>query len=487
MKKTNNKKNELKKERISFFKKFKKEPEVAADIAEAENQENISEYDRPYVDAKNEAILERLNPNWLTQEWITIMTNLKLYNLYKDTFGINFLEKTNYGFKCELLIPAGLSFADLEKNISKIEDRLKCIMVIRKQKRDNLIECEFIFIQPSEKPFRVIEGLKPYEIYIGDSYDGSPIILSLVKYPNILISGGVRSGKSKMTDCVLTNMIYNTTKENFNLWLCQVAKSDLIAYEDVEQCKGFATTLEESIAMMEQLEEEIDRRVKLIKPMRKAFKGDNYADYNKLHPKEILPTTIVAFDETSSLFCTKGDDKATIALKSEIVKHMLRIAQFGGGLGIYLLVSLQRPTADNLNPFIKAMSTITVSLRQNNTKSSEVAIDDSNAAIGLRQREFVYRTEGEYEYGIVPMISNECIHHYLNKKIIIGHGEDLEQKLKAYMAKKEQEEANKPKGKTTMKDINFDGMASNKPRKSKKKNKAMNFDDDFDFNDDNND
>lgn len=381
-------------------------------------------------DSANQAILDALVDSKVKANWISLMSHLGLYNKEKLTFGLNLMQKTAYGYSCKILIPNGLSYEQLEKSVHYIEDGLGCLLLLKKEKRSSIIDAQFVFIKPSSIPYNVVKT-REYEVYIGNRHDDTPIILNLVQLPNLLVSGGVRSGKSKLLDTILTTIIHNTTKREFNLYCCQVAKDDLIIYQDVEQCMAYASDLEETLLVLKDINEEMVRRMKLILPMHREFKGDNAYDYNKLNPENPLPVIFVAFDETSSLFCTIGDDKDTKALKEEIVKYIRRIAQYGGGLYVYYFVSLQRPTRENLDPFVKAMSTIAISLRQNNSRSSEVAIDDPRASLGLRQREFVYRTEGDLEYGVVPLINNNTVYSFIKDKIVPGHGEENSKELKA--------------------------------------------------------
>ncbi|MEG3042473.1 MAG: hypothetical protein RR891_10745, partial [Clostridium sp.] len=133
-----------------------------------------------------------------------------------------------------------------------------------------------------------------------------------------------------------------------------------------------------------------------------------------------LSTVYVVFDEMSSLFQTKGDCSEDKRMKEDIVKLIRRIAQFGASLGVFLLCSLQRPTVDNLDPFIKSQSTCIISFRQNNSKSSEVATDDATLALGLEQREFVFHTDIN-SYGIVPLVDNRKIYNFITPVLQANH------------------------------------------------------------------
>lgn len=371
------------------------------------------------LDKLKEQIKLTKDLNQFEKKWISIMSHLGCINKLKQTFSLNNTTITPYGFKSSIYIVDGLNFEMLETKKSYIEDSYGCMLILNKNKRSNWISAEYVFKTPLDLKYKPIK-VKAWELYLGNGYNKEPIVVDLIKYPHALITGGTRSGKSKMDDCILTTLIYSCNEFELELYLCQVAKSDLVMYEDAIQCRAFADTLDKVVVVLEHLQTKMSGRDKLIKPIRKQAKGDNYQDYNKLYPNNPFSTVHVVFDEMASLFDTKGDDTDTKKKKERIVKLTDNIAQYGASLGIFLNCSLQRPTADKLSPFIKSQSTCIVSFRQNNSKSSEVALDDSKLALGLEQREFIYFT-GSYSYGLVPYVYSNEIIEFIRPKLKPNH------------------------------------------------------------------
>lgn len=355
------------------------------------------------------AIMDGIKIVKFEKKWISLMANLGLYNKLKQTYSLNKTEITSYGYKSLILIVDGLSLSKLESNREFIQDSYGCMCVFNKAKRSNLIEAEFIFTTPIKLKYLPVDKLKSWEIYLGNDYTGKPIIVDMIKWPHILVTGGTRSGKSKMTDCILTNLITNCREKDLELYLCQVAKSDLILYEDAKQTRAFADTLDKTLIVLQHIEDKMNERSEIIKPFRKKAMADNYIDYNKIRPMDKISTAYVVFDEMSSLFNTKGCCKEEKEIKEIIISKIEKIAQYGAGLGVFLICSLQRPTADNISSFIKSQCTCKISFRQNNSKSSEVAMDDANICLSLEQREFIYYTNN-YNYGLVPLVDNKNIY-----------------------------------------------------------------------------
>lgn len=138
-----------------------------------------------------------------TNEWINLMTNCKAYNTNKDTFSLNDIEITNFGVRCNIFVGlSGLTAEILESLTEKIESKYGCMLILNKSKRSKFVKAEFIFFAPEDLEFEIIKGLKPWEIYIGNDFSGKPIIVDMIKYPHILISGGTRSGKEVISFCL---------------------------------------------------------------------------------------------------------------------------------------------------------------------------------------------------------------------------------------------------------------------------------------------
>lgn len=360
--------------------------------------------------------------NDFKEEWGNIMFLSNLYNKYFDTYSLNNIEFKEYGIKSDIYIVPPLTYNSLEEKRVMLEENLNCSIIFNHTKSSKWINSRFIFNQNKNKKFEIIKTKSCYDIYIGNDYSGNPIISDIRKYSHILVSGTTRSGKSKLTDCILSNLIINNKPQDLKLILIQVAKSDLCLYEDLEHTMAFADDLEKTRIVLKHIVETIiPDRDNRIRPYRKRAMLDNAYEYNILKKGiDSMPMILIVFDEMASLFDTKGNSKYVIDLKLEIEGYIQAIAQYGASNSVFLLSSVQRPTANLLPSFIKAMSNINISFKQANRKSSEVATDDSNIALGLKQREFVYNFD-KWDYGIVPLISNQEIYKLIKPYLKPNH------------------------------------------------------------------
>lgn len=348
------------------------------------------------------------------KEWIENMYLLKLFNEGRTTYSLNFVKVTEYGFSCRIFFVAGCNFERLDNVRDELQDKFGCLILFKKKRASQYVDAKFIFNSNSDMTFKLYPYKDPYVLYIGNDYSGQPIMIDMKLYPHLLITGGTRSGKSVMQTVILSHLIANFSIKVLELYLFQIAKSDLILFEDAEQTVAFADDLESTLIALEYIVDTLMKeRDQLIRPYRKKAMASNYHDYNKITRGAKIKTSYVVFDEMASLYQVKGDNKITKDMKERIIHLIDDIARYGASLGVFLISSLQRPTADNLSPMVKAQSTAIVSFRQNNMKSSEVATDDGNLALGLEQREFVYLLASNSSYGIVPWTKDseayECI------------------------------------------------------------------------------
>lgn len=355
----------------------------------------------------------------LIEDWKDIMYQTGTYNSFYDTFTFDRIKYEKFGFSAYLYCPKGLTFKALDTIRDKIEDGLHCIFIFNKERLDRYMEIRIVVQISTDKKY-IPPKTEPWELYIGDRFDGSPIIIDLNKWCQVLVSGTTGGGKSKLLDCILTTQIHNHSPKDLWLFPIQLDKCDLLAYEDADICKGFADNLDKAVVLLEYIMEELKIRNKLVAIVKKKFIGSNITDYNKHHPKNKQPTILVVLDEMASI-AEKSSDSPIVKAKKQMIDDMLSaVAQYGRSNNVFLISCLQRPTAQLLNTFIKSMSNLKISFRQSNQKSSEVAMDDSSIALDLAQRVAVYKLLS-YDFLQTPYIDDPLIEKYIKHKLKPDH------------------------------------------------------------------
>lgn len=355
----------------------------------------------------------------LIEDWKDIMYETKTYTTDNKIFTFTKIVCEDFGFQARLHCPKGLSFKSLETIQDKIEDGLHCIFIYNKERLDLSMDIRIVTKITKDIKFKP-PMTKPWEIYIGNRFDGSPIIVDLNQFCQVLLSGTTGGGKSKLLDCVMATQIYNHVPEDLWIFLIQLDKCDLLLYKDAITCKGFAKDIENAIVILEYLEIENKRRSDLVATVKQKGLGSNITDYNRLRKKNKQPTIWLVLDEMASM-SEESSDSSDVKEKKKRANSLLRhVAQYGRSNNIFLVSCIQRPTADLISPFIKSMSNLKISFRQSNQKSSEVAMDDSSVALDLPMRVAVYKTLS-YDFLQTPFIDDPMIMGFIESKLNPNH------------------------------------------------------------------
>lgn len=409
--------------------------------------------------------------------WKEIMYHTGLFNSGNKTYSLNFLKKESYGYSAMITPPTGYSFENLENIRDVIQDNLGCLFINKINKKSS--NATFVTENVDMGKFEVVKT-NPWELYVAKTLNHKEMILDMYKTPHILLTGANNSGKSRLLDCLLTNQIAQHNEQEIQLYLIQLAKDDLVIYEDCKQTYAFADNIDDAFKVLKYIDDVVlKNRSQLVKPIRKAGKGNSIIDYNERHSENKQPIVYVVFDEMSTIMESQGDSRPVKKIKQYLVSCAEHIAQYGRALCVYGIFCLQRPTANNLSPFIKSQSNVKISFRQNNKKSSEVAMDDPNIVYQLPHRLAVVELDG-YNYIKVPDIPDKVIFKYITPSLKPNH-RNLFKDLKKIedtnltQAKKNRQKSKKNKNDDKIKEIieNFKKNEENNENLTKAEQKTL--------------
>jgi len=335
------------------------------------------------------------------------MQGLGINNKEDKTYEILNVTKEKYGYSCLVSIPYGLSFSKFGEVKDTIEDNLGCICEINKDKMTNYIKMKVISNPQNDTEYVPVKT-KVYELLLGLDVDGKPILLNVNRYSHLLIAGVTGSGKSREVFVILTNLINNHSKEQIELYLTQVRKRDLKIFKNCEQVKWYAERLDETKEMFARIDKIIEKRVDILD--RAGL--ENIEDYNKVNKKKMKYIYLFA-EEFSFYMLDSSDDEETKELKASALKYLKNIILSGRAVGVNVICSLQRSTADNIPTTIKSQLT-RLTFRQISKLNSENIIE-STEAINLEEKEAILFTN-QYTYLKVPYIDRIIIEKYIGKK-----------------------------------------------------------------------
>lgn len=189
-------------------------------------------------------------------------------------------------------------------------------------------------------------------IVCGIDSSGNWVIYDAVTEPHSLISGEPGAGKSTQCRSILTTLIQYKTPEELHIYLGDLKLSEFFLFEGVEHVKSVCVYPEDMAQMLMYLHQELRRRGELLKKHRVTHitkvPGEN-------------PFILLAIDEIVMIM----DDK-------EMKKQIVHLVSLGRALGIYCMLSLQRPSHDILDTKIRSLLTVRMGFRTTDFSNSKI-------------------------------------------------------------------------------------------------------------------
>jgi DNA segregation ATPase FtsK/SpoIIIE, S-DNA-T family len=199
----------------------------------------------------------------------------------------------------------------------------------------------------------VIEGVK-MPIVCGKDRNGQWVVYDAITEPNALISGEPGSGKSTQLRSILTTLIKYKSPEELHLYLGDLKMSEFHLFKGVQHVKAVAIFPDELKRMLIHVYKEMIERSKLLNAM-----GVIHVD--KLPKDKKVPYILLAIDEIVMVM----DDK-------DIKKMLVQIDSLGRALGIYNILSLQRPSHDILDTKVRSLLTVRMGFRTTDLSNSKI-------------------------------------------------------------------------------------------------------------------
>jgi DNA segregation ATPase FtsK/SpoIIIE, S-DNA-T family len=180
-------------------------------------------------------------------------------------------------------------------------------------------------------------------IVAGVDLAGKLVVYNMVTNPHLLIAGETGSGKSTQLRSVLSTLIQALPPDRLQLYLCDLKRSEFYLFRNVKHVQGLFVSAREMTPMLLQLKKEMQRR------------GDLLDQAEVSHIDELpekLPYVVLCIDEVALL----QDEKEIMALIEEI-------SAIGRALGVFLILSMQRPDRKVLDGKLKNNLTVRMGFR----------------------------------------------------------------------------------------------------------------------------
>ncbi|EOP60942.1 hypothetical protein IKQ_06173 [Bacillus cereus VDM053] len=203
--------------------------------------------------------------------------------------------------------------------------------------------------------------LKKYRlpVVVGRDQFGNMITYDMVdsNTPHLLIAGETGSGKSSMVRVVLSTLIQYMSPEKLHLYLGDLKNSEFHFLRRVKHVKEVCMEEIEMKIMLQKVWKEIRERRKLME----EHEVDHIDEYNKLNPDNQKPYILLAIDEVAMLQNEK-----------ECMSTVEKISAVGRALGVFLMLSMQRPDAKVLDGKLKLNMTVRMGFKCDSTINSNI-------------------------------------------------------------------------------------------------------------------
>ena len=330
-------------------------------------------------------------------------------NRFKNSLGKSLklykIEKLPYGYYLTIELPYSYTRKCLERDLDIFMEALHFSSIEISQKNNIFfLKCITNYSLQIYDPIK----LPANKILIADGYS-SPIIVDMNEFPHMLLGGDTGTGKSRILLLLITNLIKFC--DDVDIYLLQVRKNDLGVFKKCKQVKANATSLEEVVTILKNLENICFYREKLIDNIKGYY---NISDYNKCNPP--LKYIYVIIEEFSFINKSSGDDKKEKDLKNQALKLLKNIVNVGRSSGVFLITALQKPTNDSIPSNIKSQLCTRVSLLIKDPASARVILNNENNT-HLKKREVIVRTLEEQK-GVSYTIDHNIIMQNIKHKIV---------------------------------------------------------------------
>lgn len=179
-------------------------------------------------------------------------------------------------------------------------------------------------------------------VLCGVNSSGEWKVYDLTKEPHLLIAGETGSGKSSQLRSILTTLILTKQPSELELYLADCKKSEFHIFRRVDHVKCVYSKPKEIERMLVGIKNEMDSRSDLTE----MYEVGHIDDVPKEHKK---PYIIVCIDEF------------VLLKKNETIMDILiDIVCVGRTLGVFAMLSMQRPNAKTLDTTIRSQCTVSM-------------------------------------------------------------------------------------------------------------------------------
>jgi len=237
-------------------------------------------------------------------------------------------------------------------------------------------------------------------LYLGKDAGGDPIVADLSTMPHMLIAGTTGSGKSVCINSILMSLMMTRRPDDVRFILVDPKMVEMAAFERIPHLLcPIVNDMRKAESILEWAASKMDERYGLL--LDAGVK--NVAGYNALSPKKLYKRLGAESDEEKAKIQTKipyyviiVDELADLIMTSakEVEDYIIRIAQKARAVGIHLILSTQRPSANVVTGLIKSNMPCRISFRVASRQESRIVLDQNGAEVLLGGGDMLFLQPG---------------------------------------------------------------------------------------------
>ena len=219
---------------------------------------------------------------------------------------------------------------------------------------------------------------------VGKDISGNSVVANLAKMPHLLIAGTTGSGKSVMTNTLISSLLYRNSPSDLKLIIVDPKQVEMVQYDAIPHLlTPIINSTDKALSAMKWAVNEMERRytemaeqkVKKIedyntKMAKKAAPVKDEDGNEQMTDGTKMPYVVIIIDEMADLMMQAGKD---------LEQLIVRIAQKGRAAGMHLVLATQRPEVKVITGLIKANVPGRIAFAVNNNTDSRIMLDMGGA------------------------------------------------------------------------------------------------------------
>lgn len=226
----------------------------------------------------------------------------------------------------------------------------------------------------------------PLTFAVGKDISGKSVVANLAKMPHLLIAGTTGSGKSVMTNTLISSLLWRNTPSDLKLIIVDPKQVEMAMYNDIPHLlTPIITSTDKALSALKWAVNEMEKRYTLMAEKKVKSIGDynsKIAAETESGEKEVetngeekpqegkMPYIVVVIDEMADLMMMAGKDLEML---------IVRIAQKGRAAGIHLVLATQRPEVKVITGLIKANVPGRIAFAVGSQIDSRIMLDQGGA------------------------------------------------------------------------------------------------------------